>query len=56
MNNFFVNFMMVVLFKVDFDEVEVLNRFLEGSEDQIIFDSDEEDDIVDVLFRKFNLF
>jgi exonuclease-1 len=55
MNNLPVNPTMVALPKVDLDEVEALNRPLEGSEDQIIPDSDEEDDTVDAPPRKLNL-
>lgn len=56
MNNLPVNPAMVALPKVDLDEVEALNRPLEGSEDQIIPDSEgEEDDFADVVPRKLNL-
>jgi exonuclease-1 len=56
MNNLPVNPAMVALPKVDLDEVEALNRPLEGSEDQIVPDSEgEEDDFADVVPRKLNL-
>ncbi|KAK0384433.1 hypothetical protein NLU13_8519 [Sarocladium strictum] len=56
LNNIPVNPAMVALPKVDLDEVEALNRPLEGSEDQIIPDSDgEEDEVIDAPPRKLNL-
>lgn len=56
LNNLPVNPAMVALPKVDLNEVEALNRPVEGSEDQIIPDSDgEDDDLVEAAPRKLNL-
>ncbi|KAH8174722.1 XPG i-region domain-containing protein [Sarocladium implicatum] len=56
LNNFPVNPALVALPKVDLDEVEALNRPLEGSEDQIIPDSDGEDEeALEAPPRKLNL-
>lgn len=56
LSNIPVNPAMVALPKVDLDEVEALNRPLEGSEDQIIPDSDGEDEeAVEAPPRKLNL-